>query len=536
LLTCQILVTNIAPVVTSYDPKAATACGPAFNLTVTGSNVLSGVIVGFGDATGIDRLSPTRTANTLVVSVPERLILAPRSATVMLGNPGTTAGTYVFSDPQPFQVRPTPVIQSLSASSATAGGTAMTLTITGSNFVPGVTRVRWQNGSAVTDLPITQSSTTQLAVQVAASLLATAGQAQISVVNVEPANPTGISYPISCSAPATFAISPPALQISAVSLPSGMVGTTYPQQTFSASGGTPPYTWDISAGQPPGLALSPDGVISGTPTQAGPYTLTLRVTDARNRTTTRDFPISVELPPAPRFNVTLSTQPTGPTDQPTVNLTVENEFPVALAGTLKLSFQPNATGLPSGYLDPAVRFAAGGTTLDFTIAENSKEVRLAGNSAVQQGTVAGTIVVSVDNLRVVSTNTPVPLAAVPSSSIVIARMEPAIVAGSVRITNVTGSGFSVELDGYSTPRDLTRASFTFTPATGAQLQGNTTISVPLTTDSATWFSGTTGLSNGSRFHLSVPFTLSGEPNALGTVSVTLENSAGTSRSVSGGRS
>ena len=55
--------------------------------------------------------------------------------------------------------------------------------------------------------------------------------------------------------------------MSAVPLPSGQVATAY-NQTLTASGGTPPYTWS-AAGLPPGIVLSAAGVFSGAPASVG---------------------------------------------------------------------------------------------------------------------------------------------------------------------------------------------------------------------------------------------------------------------------
>lgn len=51
--------------------------------------------------------------------------------------------------------------------------------------------------------------------------------------------------------------------------------------TLTATGGTPPHVFAVTAGSvPAGLTLSPDGVLSGTPTTAGSSTFTVRATDA----------------------------------------------------------------------------------------------------------------------------------------------------------------------------------------------------------------------------------------------------------------
>ncbi len=71
------------------------------------------------------------------------------------------------------------------------------------------------------------------------------------------------------------------LSITNDSLSLGSIGTAY-SQTLQATGGTPPYTFSLEGYLPPGLTLSEDGIISGTPTQDGTYTFTITVTDSRN--------------------------------------------------------------------------------------------------------------------------------------------------------------------------------------------------------------------------------------------------------------
>src|SRR5271165_2442545 len=65
-------------------------------------------------------------------------------------------------------------------------------------------------------------------------------------------------------------------------LPVGAIGDAY-REGLAATGGQQPYTWTIDSGAlPPGLSLTPDGVISGTPTTVGNYSFTLRVTDSQS--------------------------------------------------------------------------------------------------------------------------------------------------------------------------------------------------------------------------------------------------------------
>jgi hypothetical protein len=72
------------------------------------------------------------------------------------------------------------------------------------------------------------------------------------------------------------------LTITSTSFPNGTIGVTYPTQTLSAAGGLPPYSFSVTSGLPPGLAISKSGSvysIMGTPTTAGTYSFILTVFD-----------------------------------------------------------------------------------------------------------------------------------------------------------------------------------------------------------------------------------------------------------------
>ena len=72
----------------------------------------------------------------------------------------------------------------------------------------------------------------------------------------------------------------PTITIAPATAPGAVVGTAY-SQTFTASGGTAPYTFNVVSGTlPAGLTLTAGGVLSGTPTTAGTAAFTIRATDA----------------------------------------------------------------------------------------------------------------------------------------------------------------------------------------------------------------------------------------------------------------
>lgn len=96
------------------------------------------------------------------------------------------------------------------------------------------------------------------------------------------------------SASVTMTVTEPADPVIAENqLLAGQVGVEY---TFAphAAGGTPPYTWTVTAGAlPAGITLSTKGVLTGTPTTAGTTTPTLRITDGTGATHSKQLPMTV---------------------------------------------------------------------------------------------------------------------------------------------------------------------------------------------------------------------------------------------------
>ncbi|MFZ2492074.1 MAG: ice-binding family protein [Thermoanaerobaculia bacterium] len=89
----------------------------------------------------------------------------------------------------------------------------------------------------------------------------------------------------------------PVITLSPAILPPATTGTAYGPVTITAAGGTAPYTYAITAGAlPPGLTLTPGGVLSGTPTLNGSYTFTVTATDAAGCIGTRIYSLLANCP------------------------------------------------------------------------------------------------------------------------------------------------------------------------------------------------------------------------------------------------
>ncbi|MBK8036990.1 MAG: putative Ig domain-containing protein [Verrucomicrobiaceae bacterium] len=98
------------------------------------------------------------------------------------------------------------------------------------------------------------------------------------------------------SRPYTVLMSCPAITVNPVTVPVGLVGTAYTSTTFTATGGTAPFTYTVTSGTlPAGLSLTTAGVLSGTPTTANGtgVSITVQARDANNCTGVRVYTVKI---------------------------------------------------------------------------------------------------------------------------------------------------------------------------------------------------------------------------------------------------
>ena len=86
--------------------------------------------------------------------------------------------------------------------------------------------------------------------------------------------------PLTANTSVGLKINDSAIVIAPATPPAGTVTYPYRGFTFTASGGSPPYTWKASGTLPPGLVLGSNGTLSGTPTQAGSFAFLVTATDS----------------------------------------------------------------------------------------------------------------------------------------------------------------------------------------------------------------------------------------------------------------
>src|SRR5262249_34075311 len=134
-------INNLTPTLISITPDSATAGGPDFLLTAWGTNFVSTSTVQWN---GSDRATTFVTNEILVATITAADIATAGTASVSVANPPPGGGT---SNSFTFGINnPAPTLTSLSPSTETAGDSAFTLTVTGTNFVS-TSVVQW-NGSA----------------------------------------------------------------------------------------------------------------------------------------------------------------------------------------------------------------------------------------------------------------------------------------------------------------------------------------------------------------------------------------------------
>jgi Asp/Glu/hydantoin racemase len=270
-----------------------------------------------------------------------------------------------------------------------------------------------------------------------------------------------------------------------------------------------------------GLATSPAFTANAT---AGSYAVKATVAGVATAASFALTNTAATQPVTPTFTLTgVPTTQTPGTNITNATITLTPASSTALAGTLSVTLSSTDTGFPAG--NPAdagfgTGFGGKPTTANISVPAGATSVPF---PTLDPGTVAGTLTATFT----VAGQTPT------ASTVTIEPLAPIIEAGSVQIVDVTSTGFNVEVVATSTTLDLKTATFTFAAASGSQISGTSSFTADVSKLLPTWFSTASNFQYGGAFSLSIPFTISGPASAIGSVSVTLTNSVGTSSPVSG---
>lgn len=260
------------------------------------------------------------------------------------------------------------------------------------------------------------------------------------------------------------------------------------------------------------------------PVSLGGVTATLRV-DAVTFTLTGTGTSPAPLP-GYRFGGASGVQE--PLQQPAVSLTLSAPYPLDLNGVLTLNFNSEVFSN-----DPAVQFATGGRTVNFTIPANTTQALFPNNATqirLQTGSVAGTIVLTPS----FKTDGGIDLTPTRPESLVLTVAQGAPRLLSVTIAARTSTSITLQVSGFSTSRSVTQMDLQFTPVAGESL-ATTRLSIGVEAAFLAWYQSQQSQQFGSLFTATVPLTLSGEVNAvtsladaIQSISVTISNRSGAS--------
>jgi hypothetical protein len=398
---------NPAPTVASILPSSTSAGSGAQVITVTGSGFITLSQVQWG---GANRTTTYVSATQLTAAITAADVATAGTAVVTVVNPaspggagGGTSGALTFT-----VTNPTPAVSGLLPASIATGSSAFTLTATGTGFVGG-SQVQW-NG---TNRTATFVSATQITAAIAASDVATAGTAVVTVVNPGPGGGSSVGL--------SFAIS---------SNPVPMVASILPA---SANAGSSAFA----------LTVTGSGFVAGTQVQ---WNGTNRTTTFISATQVTAAITLADVATAGSAVVTVvNAAPGGGTSSP-ASFTINNPSPAiaslspatAVAGSASISVSITGTGFVAASV---VQWNGSSRVTTFTsTAQISVAILAADLAAVGSGTITvvnptpGGGTSSGSTFTITSPNNPAPVVASISPSTALA--------GASAITlSVTGTGF-----------------------------------------------------------------------------------------------
>ena len=363
------------------------------SLSITTSSLAAGTAgVGYSSTLAATGGTPGYTWSLAAGSLPPGLTLAPNGT--ISGVP-TTRGTSTFtvnvndsSNPALTQSATETIV--ISASPLQITTSSLPSGSVGAGYSSGLTAT---GGTAAYTWSITAGSLPAgltLASNGTISGTPTTGATSTFTVSVhDSGNPVQTQ-----SATETIVVSGTALKITSSTLPSATVGTAY-SSTLAASGGTPAYTWSITAGSlPAGLTLASTGTISGTPTTGTATTFTVSVHDSGNPVQTQSASETITFSTAP-LKISTTSLPSAKGGQS------YSQALVATGGTLMYKWAIASGSLPTGLslssstgVISGVPTSTGTSVFTTTVSDSS--------SPTQMTSAAMTVVVSGTSLSITS--------------------------------------------------------------------------------------------------------------------------------------
>jgi outer membrane protein assembly factor BamB len=233
----QYTVTGSLVKLTALSPASATASGPAFTLTATGSAFTPQSLVQWnGSARNTTYVSSTE----LTAQITAADIATAGNVPVTVNDPANGVSNAINFTIQPAML----ALTTISPTTVTAGGPPFMLTVLGSGFTNS-SIVQW-NGTA---RPTTFISTSELIAQIAAADIAAVGSAQVTVYDSSSA--------VGTTAAQTLNIVKSSIDATAFQMnPAHTGAVSFASVTFPAAA-----TWSVDVGGTPSYALIVNGKV-----------------------------------------------------------------------------------------------------------------------------------------------------------------------------------------------------------------------------------------------------------------------------------
>ncbi|AZC27154.1 putative Ig domain-containing protein [Pseudomonas sessilinigenes] len=333
--------TSVA-VSTAATHGTATATGTSITYTPTagysGSDTFAYTATNASGTSSPATVSLTVSAPTLAITpttVPNGT-QGTAYSTTLTASGGTAPYTYaITSGSLPAGLSLNTSNGSISGTPSASGNTNLTVTATDANSATGsraytlTIDAQAPVANAVSATVVANSSSNPITLNITGGTAASVAVATAAAHGTATATGTSITYTPTpgysgsdtftytatnasgTSSPATVSltVSAPTLVIAPASFSSGTVGTAY-STILSTSGGTAPYSYNITSGSlPSGLNLNPlTGAISGTPTASGTSNLTITSTDNNGVTGNKAYSLQInaQAPVANAVSATLA--------------------------------------------------------------------------------------------------------------------------------------------------------------------------------------------------------------------------------------
>jgi hypothetical protein len=222
------------PTISSLSPSSVVAGGPSFTLAVNGSNFVIGAIV---NVNGLPRNAAFVSISQVTIPISMSDIANQGIMTISVTDPlgpGSAGGTSPSATLTILATNTQPVIGALVPASATAGGPAFTLILTGTGFTSSSV-VTFKSGKVSAAFV----NSTQLQAPIPAIAIAIAGTPFVTVTNPGGSPSLVTTFTVNNPVPAASSLSPTTVSAGNAGVTLTVTGTNFNSSSTALVGGSP---------------------------------------------------------------------------------------------------------------------------------------------------------------------------------------------------------------------------------------------------------------------------------------------------------